>query len=161
MTWYYFCEALTFTYVISVSSCWWCPCFVLKSWSGSGYFSADGQSARSSWYRAPHLGPMTRFVLVSDICGLHVVCRLPWREDGSVIYFYNLFTLRSKSRRTHDRILLSHLRLPQPGGPGPVFISPRNRVAQLYSRELGSRFLASWNSQVRLSALHAGRALLL
>jgi hypothetical protein len=28
-------------------------------------------------------------------------------------------TLRSKSRRTHD-ILLSHTRLPQPGGPGPI-----------------------------------------
>jgi hypothetical protein len=27
-------------------------------------------------------------------------------------------TLGSKSRRTHGHILLSHLRLPQPGGPG-------------------------------------------
>jgi hypothetical protein len=41
-------------------------------------------------------------------------------------------TLGSKFRRTHVHILLSHLRLPQPGGPGPVFISPWNRVAQLY-----------------------------
>jgi hypothetical protein len=37
-------------------------------------------------------------------------------------------TLGSKFRRTHDHILLSHLRLPQLGEPG----SPRNRVAQLY-----------------------------
>jgi hypothetical protein len=28
-------------------------------------------------------------------------------------------TLGPKSRRTHDHTLLSHLRLPQPGGPGP------------------------------------------
>jgi hypothetical protein len=42
-----------------------------------------------------------------------------WREDGSVIYSYNCFwalpeqvTLGSKSCRTHDHILLSHLRLP-------------------------------------------------
>jgi hypothetical protein len=34
-------------------------------------------------------------------------------------------SLGSKSRRTHDHISLSHLRLPQPGGPGSVFISPR------------------------------------
>jgi hypothetical protein len=33
-------------------------------------------------------------------------------------------TLGSKSRRTHGHILLPHLRLPQPGGPGPhIYIS--------------------------------------
>jgi hypothetical protein len=52
--------------------------------------------------------------------------------------FARAVTLGSKSRRSHDHILLPHLRLPQPGGPGPVFISPRNRVAQLYPRALGS-----------------------
>jgi hypothetical protein len=35
-------------------------------------------------------------------------------------------TLRSKSRRTHGLILLSHLRLHQPGGPGP-------RISKSYS----------------------------
>jgi hypothetical protein len=34
-------------------------------------------------------------------------------------------TLRSKSRRTHGHILLSHLRLPQPGGPGPRIYIPQ------------------------------------
>jgi hypothetical protein len=33
-------------------------------------------------------------------------------------------TLRSKSRRTHCHILLSHLRLLQPGGPGPCVYIP-------------------------------------
>jgi hypothetical protein len=34
-------------------------------------------------------------------------------------------TLESKSHRTHGHILLSHLRLPQPGGPGPrIYIPP-------------------------------------
>jgi hypothetical protein len=37
-----------------------------------------------------------------------------------------------KSRRTRNDILPSHVRLPQPGGQVPIFISPRNRVAQLY-----------------------------
>jgi hypothetical protein len=34
-------------------------------------------------------------------------------------------TLGSKSRRTHDYILLSHLRLLQPGGPGPRIYIPQ------------------------------------
>jgi hypothetical protein len=36
----------------------------------------------------------------------------------SVIYCTIAVTLRSKFCRTHGHILLSHLRLPQPGGPG-------------------------------------------
>jgi hypothetical protein len=56
-------------------------------------------------------------------------------------------TLVSKSRRTHGHILLSHLRLPQPEGQVPVFISPRNRVAQIYPRVLGFLSVASYDSQ--------------
>jgi hypothetical protein len=42
--------------------------------------------------------------------------------------------LWSESRGTHDRILLSQtLDSPNLEGQVPVFISPRNRVAQLYS----------------------------
>jgi hypothetical protein len=37
-------------------------------------------------------------------------------------------------------------------GQDPVFISPTNRVAQLYSQALGSLFVASYDSQ----CLHAG-----
>jgi hypothetical protein len=47
----------------------------------------------------------------------------------------------------NDHILFSHLRLPQLGEPGTAFISPRNRVAQLYPRALGSRFVTSYDSQ--------------
>jgi hypothetical protein len=36
-------------------------------------------------------------------------------------------TLRSKSRRTHGHILLSHLRLPEPGGPGPRIYIPQEQ----------------------------------
>jgi hypothetical protein len=86
-----------------------------------------------------HLGPMTRFLLSlwrlrvswygapsltrGWLCNLHVQL---------LLCLARVVTLGSKSRRTHGHILLSHLRLPQPGGPGPVFISPRNRVVQLY-----------------------------
>jgi hypothetical protein len=58
-----------------------------------------------------------------DNCGFLYEGRPLWREDGSAIYSYNCLwallrsrsraqvTLRSKSHRTHDHILLSHLRL--------------------------------------------------
>jgi hypothetical protein len=36
-------------------------------------------------------------------------------------------TLGSKSRRTHDHILLSNLRLPWPGGPGPRIYIPQEQ----------------------------------
>jgi hypothetical protein len=52
-----------------------------------------------------------------------------------------------QSRKTHNHILLSHLRFPQPGGPGTVFICPRNRVALLYPGALGSLYVASYDSQ--------------
>jgi hypothetical protein len=53
----------------------------------------------------------------------------------------------SECHRTHGHILLSHLRLPNLEDQVPVFISPRNRVAQLYPRALGSLFVVSYDSQ--------------
>jgi hypothetical protein len=52
------------------------------------------------------------------------------------------------SRGTHDHILLSQIRdSPNLEGQVPVFISPRNRVAQLYPQALCSILVASDNSQ--------------
>jgi hypothetical protein len=57
-------------------------------------------------------------------------------------------TLRSESRGTHDHILLSQIRdSPNLEGQVFVFIYPRNRVAQLYHKALGSLFVASYDSQ--------------
>jgi hypothetical protein len=56
--------------------------------------------------------------LLSQICGLVSVRRPLWREDGSVIY--SVITQWSESLRTRNHTLQSHLRLPQPGGPGEV-----------------------------------------
>jgi hypothetical protein len=53
--------------------------------------------------------------------------------------------LRSESRGTHDHILLSQIR--DSPNQVPVFISPRNRAAQLYPHALGSLFVASYDSQ--------------
>jgi hypothetical protein len=56
--------------------------------------------------------------------------------------------LRSESCGTHDHISLSQIRdFPNLEGQVPVFISPRNRVAQLYPQALGSLFVISYDSQ--------------
>jgi hypothetical protein len=53
----------------------------------------------------------SRFVLLSGICGLHVEGRPPWREDGYVCNLLVQFAVTLRSTfRTHDHILLSHLR---------------------------------------------------
>jgi hypothetical protein len=54
----------------------------------------------------------------------------------------------SESRETHDHILLSRIRdSPNLVGHFPVFISPRDRVAQLYPEAMGSIFVVSYDSQ--------------
>jgi hypothetical protein len=64
-----------------------------------------------SYYRAPlwDLRPGITSCLVS-------IGRPLWQEDGSAIC--SVITRLSESRRTRNHTLLSHLRLPQPGGPG-------------------------------------------
>jgi hypothetical protein len=74
-----------------------------------------------------------------------------------------------KSRRTHDHILLSHLRpcftvrdSPNLESQVPVFIPlPTNRVAPLYLRALRSLFVASYETQGHggniLTRLHTGQ----
>jgi hypothetical protein len=69
-------------------------------------------------------------MLLSEICGLVSMWRTLWREDGSVIC--SVITQWSVSLTICIHTLLSNLRLLQPGEQVPVFIPPRNRVAQLY-----------------------------
>jgi hypothetical protein len=87
-------------------------------------------------------GLATRYNLLSEICGLVSIGRPLWLEDASAIC--SAITKWFESRRTRNHTLLSHLRLPQPGGPGS---SPRNRMAQLYPRALGSLYVVSHDSQ--------------
>jgi hypothetical protein len=71
------------------------------------------------------------------------VCRLKF-----LLVLASAVILCSESRGTHDHILLSQIRnSPNLEGVIPVFISPRNRVAQLYPQALGSFFVASYDSQ--------------
>jgi hypothetical protein len=68
---------------------------------------------------------------------------------GWVYHLYaSAVILRSESRGTHDHILLSQFGdSPNLEGQVPVFISHRNRVAQLYPQAPGSHFFASYDSQ--------------
>jgi hypothetical protein len=101
----------------------------------------------------PHLGPKTRFLLLSDSCGI-CWCGASSLTRGRVSHLILLLVLasavilRSESRGTHDHILLSQIRdSANLEGQLPVFISPRNRVAQLYPQALGSLFVAFYDSQ--------------
>jgi hypothetical protein len=74
------------------------------------------------------VGLVTRYYFLSEcceICGLTSVRRLLWREDESAIC--SVITQRSESRRTRNHTLLSHLRLPQPGGPGSSIYIPQEQ----------------------------------
>jgi hypothetical protein len=81
-----------------------------------------------------------------------------WREDGSVVYnccwSSPAVSLWCESRGTRDHILLSEIRdSPNLEGQVPVFISPRNRVAQLYRQALGSLFVASYRDSIQRKSL--------
>jgi hypothetical protein len=82
------------------------------------YFTTDSQSVSQSVYLGTEYpcGTCDQILLpigmlLSEICGLVSVGRPPWREAGSAIC--SVITQWSKSRRTRNQTLLSHLRLPQ------------------------------------------------
>jgi hypothetical protein len=105
------------------------------------YRQSVGQSVLVS---GPHLGPMTRIFLLSDICDLHLL----WREDGSVIYSYNLQSLLRRSPAEYTAIfycLIWDSRNLE--NQAPVFVSLRKRMVQLYPRAL-SKSKLSYNWQL-------------
>jgi hypothetical protein len=71
------------------------------------------------------VGLATRYYFLSEGCGLVSVGRPLSREDGSAIC--SVIIQWSESRRTRNYTLLSHLRLPQPGGPGPRIYIPQEQ----------------------------------
>jgi hypothetical protein len=56
-------------------------------------------------------------------------------------------TLGSGSSRTHDHILLSHLRLPQPGGPGSRIYIPQEQSGPVIPLGTGFPSVASYDSE--------------
>jgi hypothetical protein len=118
-----------------------------------------------------HLGPMTNFSFSmefpSDSCGF-VIFVAPSMTRGRVcnllvqllLGLARAVTLGPKSSRTHDHILLSHLRLPQPGGPGSRIYIPQEQGGPVTPPGTGFPFVASYGSQGCgggiLTCLHMG-----
>jgi hypothetical protein len=116
------------------------------------YFTTDSlPPIRSSWRQAPWDARPVFFPTehiwscpyeTSSLRG-GLVCLLQL-----LLVLASAVILRSESRRTHDHVLVSLIwDSPNLEGQVPVFISPRNWVAQLYPPTLGSLFVASYDSQ--------------
>jgi hypothetical protein len=73
------------------------------------------------WCPWPHFN----FLCLTITFSLLHVGRPLWREDESVIC--SAITRLLEQRRTHNHILLSQLRLPQPGGPGLRIYIPQEQ----------------------------------
>jgi hypothetical protein len=116
--------------------------------------ATDGQAASVSWCRVPIWNLWSNFSFLSDSCGFLDVQHPLWREDRSVICLYNCFwalpeqSLSGSSPAELTTIfccliwdsLNVEVQL-------PIFMTPEDRVAQLYLRALGSLFVATYDSQ--------------
>jgi hypothetical protein len=109
------------------------------------HVTTDGQSVSLSWCQTPSGAQDQIFITVTKLricwCGApsltpERVCRLQL-----LLALASADILGSESRRTHDNILLPQIRDSlRLEGQVPIFISPRNKVAQLYPQALGSVF---------------------
>jgi hypothetical protein len=124
----------------------------------------DGQSASLPWCRAPIWSPWPDFCFLSDDCGfLELGHPLWWGCNLLVQLLLSLartVTLGSEMRRTHDRILVSHLSLPQIGGPGPHNYIPQEQSGSVIPLGTGFPFVTSYDSKGYgggiLTRLHTG-----
>jgi hypothetical protein len=85
------------------------------------------------------VGLATTYYFLSEWCCLvSVGCPL-WREDGSAVC--SVITQWSESLRNRNHILLSHLRLPQPGGLGSRIYIPLEQGGPVIPPDTGLRSL--------------------
>jgi hypothetical protein len=101
---------------------------------------------------SPHFGPNTGFFLLSGSCEFVDVGPPFWREDGSVVYSccWSSPALSFLGPSPAELTTVFYCQIqdtPNLQGQAPIFISPRNRVAQLYPEPVGSLFVASNNWQ--------------
>jgi hypothetical protein len=112
----------------------------------------DSQSASLSWCQGPIWDPRSIFFLleisfrqlrifyfVAPSLTRGLVCNLLVQL---LLGLARAVTLGSKSRRTHSHILLSDLRLLQPGGPGPHIYIPQEQGGPVIPPGTGFPFLS-------------------
>jgi hypothetical protein len=112
------------------------------------YVTTDSQSASPSWWQAPIWGPRPIFpvlflMIFLDSFGFVDVGRPLWRYVGSVLFsLYRASPAQPFSDLSPTGLMSLFYCFyfwdsPNQEGQVPVFISPRNRVAQLNPRALG------------------------
>jgi hypothetical protein len=106
-------------------------------------------SVSLSWCQAPIWGLRPDFYYCQTVAGLLMWGTLSDVRTGlsftTAVALTSAVILRSESRGTHVRILMSQIRdSPNLEGQVPLFISG---VARLFTQALGSLFVASYDSQ--------------
>jgi hypothetical protein len=131
----------------------------VQNWFGQSqgqsqsYFTTGGlQPITSSWWQAPWDSQPLIFSLTEHL-RLLSLCKILSDERMGL----SCTIAAGPRQRSHSRVrvprdswpyfTVSDSRLPNLEGQVPVFMSPRNRMAQLYSQALGSLFVASYDSQ--------------
>jgi hypothetical protein len=135
--------------IFRVILCFWGPATkYLTRRTYNSDIKSQSQSASRSWCQAPIWDPKTNFShslfdYFLDSFGFVDVGRPLWREVGSVL---SSFCRASPAQPFSDLSPTGLMSIvyclyfwdsPNLEGQVPVFISPRNRVAQLYPRALG------------------------
>jgi hypothetical protein len=115
-----------------------------QSWS---FITTESQSASPSWCQAPIWVPWSNFPLLFDLfldsCSFVNVVRPLWWEVGSVLFSICCVSSAQPFSDLSPKGLMSIFYclyfwdFPNLEGQVPVFISPRNKVAQLYPQALG------------------------
>jgi hypothetical protein len=125
--------------------------WISKSQMSKSKLCYDRRSVgQSVFLSSTHLGLTTRFLLLSDSCGFVDVGRSLWREKWSAVYNCCWSSPAQSFLGPSPAglvIIFYYFKFETPPnleGQVPVFISPRNRVAQLYPQALGSLFLDIW-----------------
>jgi hypothetical protein len=122
------------------------------SYVRQGYVMTDGQSAILSSCQGPSGAQDQIFITVRQLrvcwCGEPSLTRGEVYRLQLLLALVGLVTLGFERRENHDRNLLSQIQNSRNlEGQVPIFISPRNRVAQLYPQALASLAVASYGLQ--------------
>jgi hypothetical protein len=131
-----------------IITCSWFPWMHLHNevydCQSQSYITTDSQLASLSLCQAPPGAQDQMYVTVRQlrVCW----CGTPSHQRGWVCRLQLLLALvgavvlGSKSCGTHDHFLLSELRLPQPGGPGPHIYIPQEQGGPIISPDTGFPF---------------------